>query len=1038
MKLIFGFDIGTTSIGSAVIRYDALRDAGQVLHLGTRIFPEARDPDGTPLNQERRLARTMRRQVRRRRERRKLLNEILAEAGLLPRFNSADWSRVMACDPYTLRKEGLERALTPEELGRALYHLSKRRHFRGRDLDETDTDATLETADEKEAKSGREKTIQALKHNGLTLGAYLAATPSGERKRGIHAMRDHVLDEFNRLLAFQAAHHPALGQSALKDQLADAIFAQKPVFWRKNTLGECRLLPGAQLAPKASWPSIQKRMLEKLNNLAISGGNGRPLEAEERQAILDQLQTQATMSWARVKSALEPFFKARGDSTKSIRFNLEEGGEIKLDGNPLEMKLARIFGDAWHNHPHKQAIREAADTRLRASDYGDVGQRVVILREADRKKRRQAAALCFAKDFGANAAQVAELEKLSFPSGWDAYSYDALAVILPELEEGHRFGTLLTSPDSEWHDWRNRHFPNRHQATGEILDRLPSPKDKDEAQRIRNIRNPTVIRVQNELRKVVNNLISVHGKPDLIRIEMTRDIGLSKAEREEKSKAMRKQEKLRKAASDGLKANGIAEPKRSDIEKWLLWKEAGERDPYSGDHIGFAALFSHGEYEVEHIWPRSVSLDDSFANKTLCSKEMNLKKGNRLPFEAFSHDPDLWAAMKDRVSSMLATKSGTGMSRGKIRRFLAHSMPDEFTSRQLNDTGYAARQAISFLKRLWPDVGPEGKVNVQPVNGKVTAHLRRLWGLNNILSDDGEKTRADHRHHAIDALVVACTDPGVSQRLSRYWQLEDTPATGAQKPKLDPPWTTIRQEADRAAQAIIVSHRVRKKVSGPLHKGTIYGDTGLDEQKGKTAYRMFTVGRNLAALSKSELSDIRDEAVKRIVNEWVAGRGGDPKKAFPPFPRVSPDGPEIKKARIWIKQQLALMAPATTGYADLGNNHHIAIYQKPDGKAEFEVVSLFEASRRLKAKEPVIRREREGAKFVMSLAAGDALEFPAGHPKQGIKIVQGVWASGVVVTLDHRDADGETVWRPSGSVLPGMNTKKISIDPIGRIRPAHD
>ena len=103
MKSIFGFDIGTTLIGSAVIRHDDGREIGKVVHLGTRVFPEARDPDGTPLNQQRRLARTMRRQVRRRRERRKLLNETLAEAGFLPRFNNAEWADVMAVDPYTLR-----------------------------------------------------------------------------------------------------------------------------------------------------------------------------------------------------------------------------------------------------------------------------------------------------------------------------------------------------------------------------------------------------------------------------------------------------------------------------------------------------------------------------------------------------------------------------------------------------------------------------------------------------------------------------------------------------------------------------------------------------------------------------------------------------------------------------------------------------------------------------------------------------------------------------------------------------------------------
>jgi len=696
-----------------------------------------------------------------------------------------------------------------------------------------------------------------------------------------------------------------------------------------------------------------------------------------------------------------------------------------------------IFGDAWHSHPYKQAIREAVDSRLRASDYGDVGQRVVILREVERKKRRQAAAQSFINDFGVTLTQSKELEKLTFATGWDAYSYEALAIINPELEEGHRFGTLLNSPDQEWYDWRDRNFPNRHQATGEILDRLPSPKNKEESQRLRNIRNPTVIRVQNELRKVVNNLISVYGKPDLVRIEMTRDIGLSKAEREEKTKAMRNQEKLRKAALEGLKSNGIAEPKRDDIEKWLLWKESGDRDPYSGDHIGFADLFLNGQFEVEHIWPRSLSLDNSFANKTLCRKDMNLRKGNRIPFDAFHTDPDLWAAMKDRVSGMLAAKGGVGMSRGKIRRFLAQSMPDDFTNRQLTDTGYAARQSVTLLKRLWPDVGPEGKAPVQSVSGKVTAHLRRLWDLNNVLSDDGEKTRADHRHHAIDALVVACADPGISQRLSRYWQLKDNPATASQKPQLDPPWLDIRAEVDRLIKDIVVSHRVRKKVSGPLHKGTIYGDTGQEEYSGKIAYRMFTVRKNISLLSKSELSDIRDETIKRIVNEWVAQRGGDPKKAFPPFPTVSPDGPEIKKVRIWIKQQRALMAPVTTGYADLGSNHHIVIYQRPDGKAEFEVVSLFEASRRIRAKEPVVRREREGTKFIMSLATGDSVQTTEDNEITRW-VVKGVWSGGQIVLEMESDANGRTTTRPNPNSLLKMNVKKLSIDPIGRIRPAHD
>jgi len=362
----------------------------------------------------------------------------------------------------------------------------------------------------------------------------------------------------------------------------------------------------------------------------------------------------------------------------------------------------------------------------------------------------------------------------------------------------------------------------------------------------------------------------------------------------------------------------------------------------------------------------------------------------------------------------------------------------------LNDTGYAARQAVAFLKRLWPDVGPEAPVTVQAVTGRVTAQLRRLWTLNNILADDGEKTRADHRHHAVDALTVACTHPGMTQKLSRYWQLKDDPQ--AKRPNLPPPWPTIRADAEKAVAEIVVSHRVRKKVSGPLHKETTYGDTDRDVVTKRGTYRQFVTRKKVESLTKSELGrepetdgeGIRDGRVRGILQVWVAERGGDPKKAFPPYPRLGDTGPEIRKVRLLTKQQLSLMARVSTGYADLGSNHHIAIYRQPAGNTVFKVVSLFEASRRLARREPVVRRFRDdGAVFVMSLSPGDAVEFPTGT-KKGVWIVTGAWASGQIVLETAIDANHSTTTRPMPGSLLRDGAKKISVDPIGRIRKAND
>src|SRR5579883_2695408 len=138
MARIFGLDIGTTSIGFAVIDHDPDRGTGEILRLGVRIFPEARDSDGIPLNQERRKSRMTRRQLRRRRLRRKVLNEALAEAGLLPAYGTEDWATVMKADPVALRVRGICEPLSAHEFGRAIYHLAKRRHFKERELAEAD------------------------------------------------------------------------------------------------------------------------------------------------------------------------------------------------------------------------------------------------------------------------------------------------------------------------------------------------------------------------------------------------------------------------------------------------------------------------------------------------------------------------------------------------------------------------------------------------------------------------------------------------------------------------------------------------------------------------------------------------------------------------------------------------------------------------------------------------------------------------------------------------------------------------------------
>ena len=1045
MPVVFGLDIRTTSIGFAVIEHDVNHATGRIRRLGVRIFPEARDARGVPLNQERRRARLRRRQLRRRRERRRLLGDRLHAAGLLPPRNSSDWDQAMKRDPYDLRRRAFEgETLSAHEIGRAIYHLAQRRHFRRRDIGEISdaADDPDENADDRKATSARQQTVQALTREGKTLGAWLAAREPHERKRGEHATRDIVEDEFHTVWM-------PLIPEPLRSAVRAAIFAQRPVFWRLNTLGRCRFVPGARLCPKGSWLSQQRRMLEKLNNLSLAGGNQRPLDPEERQAILSRLQTQVSMTWPGVRRALAPLYRARGKpgEERALRFNLEEGGEKKLLGNPVEAKLADIFGSEWQVHPRKQEIRDSLPHRIWQADHEQVGeQRVVILLKAERTTRRAEVVRNFAAEFDLSNDQATKIETLKLPSGWEPYSVEALQAMLPHLEDGVRFGELVSGPDRE--AWRAGTFPGREQPTGEVFDRLPSPAEREERERLGRLRNPTVARTRNELRKVINNLIDLYGKPDLIRVEVARDVGNSKRQREERASGMRRQERRRKTAREALRQNGIAQPARTDVEKWMLWEECGQRCPYTGDTISFDALFRTGEFEVEHIWPRSRSLDNSFRNKTLCHKDVNLRKGNQTPYEFFQSNEEEWDAFANRLAGMKRPRGGTGMSPGKIRRFLTSSIPEDldFAARQLNDTGYAAREAVAYLGKLWPGQGPEAPMKVFAVSGRLTGHLRRLWRLNNILGEDGEKTRANHCHHAIDALTVACCHPGMTQQLSQHWQQEDDPR--APQPHLSPPWETIRSDAERAVAAIVVSHRVRRKVSGQLHKETIYRDTGEEITGGHgTTYRYFVRRKAVEELKNSDserfdgtrIIDIVDDGVRDIVRGWVEKHGGDPSAAFAHgYPKRGRKGPEIRKVRLRVKQQIELMTKASTGYADLRNNHHIAIYRLADGIVDYDVVTLLEASRRKARHEPVVRRERgDDAQFLMSLSPGDSLQLTK-NGETRLKIVESIWSAGPVVMVDHDDAEGTTVFRPGAKTIVSSGARKVSVDPIGRIRPAND
>lgn len=507
---ILGLDLGTASVGFALIDYDRVAHQGEIVHMGVRIFPETRDAKtAIPLNQQRREKRLVRRQIRRRRRRRKELSEFLHSLGLLPKYGTPDWTDLMKEDPYELRRRGLLEKLSKFELGRALYHLSKRRHFSGRD--HTLEDENREEEVDKQATEDRESLLSELNKSGLTLGEWLANLDPGIRKRNRLASRTVVIDEFSRLVNHQSTYwnDATFDLSEHKDVLHSIIFHQRPTFWRKNTLHTCSFIPQGELCPSASWLAQQRKMLEIVNNISIEG-NLQPLDSEERDAILNALEKTSGLTWKGVRKALKPLYEQRNEKglETQIKFNLEVGGMKKIPGNAMEHRLISVFGDAWAVHPFKQEIRDSLHTYIYRCDYEDINnQRIVILPKETRQKNREELVFVLKKEYNLSSEQALRLSQFELGTGWEPFSVEAIRTFLGMLQEGSRMGDLLNAPLFE--EWRNEKFPGRIQETRAAHNRLPTPRDPEEQARLKEIRNPTVVRTQNELRKVVNNLLDL-------------------------------------------------------------------------------------------------------------------------------------------------------------------------------------------------------------------------------------------------------------------------------------------------------------------------------------------------------------------------------------------------------------------------------------------------------------------------------------------------------------------------------------------------
>ncbi|MCK9256005.1 MAG: hypothetical protein GX793_09025 [Bacteroidales bacterium] len=339
--------------------------------------------------------------------------------------------------------------------------------------------------------------------------------------------------------------------------------------------------------------------------------------------------------------------------------------------------------------------------------------------------------------------------KNAFGKRWEYfqdYHYDIINKVVAVLKEDNKEGEailkikeVLSSKTNRYgfsvDDPRFFHLYHHSQSVEQkkdLNDRLPV---------VENLRNPIVQQGVNEMRRLVNALMKKYQiefgdyfRFDKIKVEMGRDLRNTKSARQDMTIRIRENEKKNDEARSRLQEYGL-QPSRNNVQKYLMWKEIADvsgtpRCPYTGKTIAISDLLgSSNTVQIEHIIPYSISLDDSFGNKTICESHFNNLKGELTPYQFYQKNPDVklwgvssWDAVADRAFQILPY--------AKAKKFTIKSelKLDDFIERQLNDTRYIAKKSVELLSNICSDV------RVMP--GQLTAELRHLWGLNNILQDN--------------------------------------------------------------------------------------------------------------------------------------------------------------------------------------------------------------------------------------------------------------------------------------------------------------
>ena len=520
----------------------------------------------------------------------------------------------------------------------------------------------------------------------------------------------------------------------------------------EKMLGKCTFEKEEFRATKATYTFEYFKLLQNLNHIKIEkttfnedgskNREKRELTQEEKIKIIENVKSKNTITFDAIRKIL--------NLEVNERFNLIDY-KSTMEFSDVINKSAekdRKFKEFESYHKIKTALNRVNKEKiniLTEDELDKIGYALTVFKNDDKRIK-------FIKENNINLTdeEISELLTLNF-SKTGNLSIKAMKKIIPFLEQGLTYDKAV---DKVYEDFRGTVKTEKK--------RKLSLNDLEQE-----ISNPVVRRGISQTIKVLNAITlkynEKYGKPDVVVIELARDIGRNFNDRRNIKKLQEENESRNEKVRKEIIALGKDNPRGQDIVKYKLWQEQDGYCLYSGNKISIEDLFTE-MVDVDHIIPYSMCFDDTYSNKVLVYASENRQKGNRVPYK---YEKDIGRNLEEyelRINSLIKNPRKKDKL---LKQDFTKEDAEGWKERNIEDTSYISKLVYNLIKNNF-DFSDNKNFNrkVWTVNGAVTAHVRKRLGIEKI-REDGDK------HHAVDATVISIITQEMINKITKYYQYKD-------------------------------------------------------------------------------------------------------------------------------------------------------------------------------------------------------------------------------------------------------------------------